>query len=746
MAKKTKVGLKVPTLNEISKRYGNSVAMNAAQVIDHGLWLPSTFYALNNLTGGGIPYGKIIEIAGMESSGKSLVAYDFAYTCQQLGGHVIWVDAEQSWTNSWAEKNGLNLEMVTLIQDTQVEQISDAIADIAIYWRSQLVNNEPILLVLDSIAAMDTIDSINAKMVDGKAEMGGRAKAIYKMFRIRNELLYKLGVAQIYINQLRISLSTGFGQDPNCLHYDTNIPFADGTSMKIGEIVKNKISKPIWAFDEETNTYVKAPITGWVKKEPEGETWYQIKTEAPGSKNGINGFKATDDHYVLRANGEWDVVQNLKEGDELLTMYENTIHTGYDSILAGVLVGDCSCRMRKNHTANLVFRDSQNPAYVKWKTDLLRKVLPIKIEGEDFTEFEYSVQLGNISKKITEVHEDNKRLYRKHLKVWELYKPTWLSLAIWYMDDGHLYSSGKRAGFSFSERRVSQGDMITYLKEHFGLIAYRSNVRNIKLEPESTEKLFQHIAKYIPPCMEYKLPEYILKQKIKKADLTVPDYPVEYRSLPVKITHLQKIVSGRTFRRPHKYDLSVNRYKNFLAGNTNTGVVVHNTTTGGKALGFYASIRLSFFGGKSITVKRNGKDRRVGRAVTVRVMKNKVAPPKATLSKAPMYFDPNHKEIGFDRYFGMEDVLVELGIIQKSAGGVYKYKGETLCRGEEKFRTLIEEDQKLRRKLLRQADINTISATKKLTNKLTVNLFPIDGDIDYESQVEDYEEEVDYEE
>lgn len=46
---------------------------------------------------------------GEESSGKSLIAYNFAYATQQLGGHVIWVDAEQAWMNSWAEENGLDL-------------------------------------------------------------------------------------------------------------------------------------------------------------------------------------------------------------------------------------------------------------------------------------------------------------------------------------------------------------------------------------------------------------------------------------------------------------------------------------------------------------------------------------------------------------------------------------------------------------------------------------------------------------
>ena len=95
MAKKTKVGLKVPTKNEILKKYG-SIMRLASDTVESNLWLPSTFFALNYTFGGGIPFGKVLEVAGEESSGKSLIAYNFAYTCQQLGGHVIWVDAEQS--------------------------------------------------------------------------------------------------------------------------------------------------------------------------------------------------------------------------------------------------------------------------------------------------------------------------------------------------------------------------------------------------------------------------------------------------------------------------------------------------------------------------------------------------------------------------------------------------------------------------------------------------------------------------
>lgn len=381
MAKKTKVGLKVPTLNELNRKYGSLIKMKASEVEDHNLWLPSTFFALNHQWGGGIPFGKIAEVAGEESSGKSLIAYNFAYTCQQLGGHVIWVDAEQSWMNSWAEANGVDPDRVTVVNDTRIEYVSDVVADLAIYIRSQLTHNEPILLVVDSVAAMDCSDNIDAKMVEGKAEMGGRAKALYKYFRIRNELFYKLGVTQIYINQVRTALNVGFGKD-------------------------------------------------------------------------------------------------------------------------------------------------------------------------------------------------------------------------------------------------------------------------------------------------------------------------------------------------------------------------NTTTTGGAALKFWASIRVAFFAGRNITVKSKGRERKAGKLVTLRVLKNKVAPPKPTISKCPVYFNPKLHDIGFDRYFYLDEVFAEEEVIEKANGGVIKYKGEKIARGEEKFRELIESNDDLRRKLLKRAGINTIGATRKKLESISINLFPVDG-VEYESynEAEDNEDE-----
>lgn len=329
-----------------------------------------------------------MEIFGEESSGKSLAAYDFAYCTQQLGGVVLLADAEQAFTNKWAEQNGLDLDRVLILRETSVEVISDWIAQYSLYWRSILTHNEPILVIIDSLASLDTSENINSQMMDSKADMGNRAKAIYKMFRIRSELLSKLGVTMICINQLRKNLKAGMFQNPD-------------------------------------------------------------------------------------------------------------------------------------------------------------------------------------------------------------------------------------------------------------------------------------------------------------------------------------------------------------------------TTPGGQAMKFYASIRSGFYGSKTITEKHKGKEVKVGRYTSIRMEKNKIAPSRATISKAPMYYNPKYHDVGFDRYFGLGDILVEEEVLEKTSGGIYKYKGKTIARGDEKLQLVIEEDEKLRKRFIKACGINTITTTQKHLEDLKskgINLFPVDGNLDYESQSDDSEDEEEEEE
>ena len=742
MAKKTKVGLKVPTANELAKRYPNStLAINNDD--SHLPWLPSRFLAFNYQLGGGIPFGKILELFGEESSGKSAAALSFASVTTDLGGIVLWADAEQAFTNDWAIKNNIDLSRVVIFRETAVESISDWAADMAIYYRSILVNNEPILLVVDSTAALDCMENINSKMVDSKADMGNRAKAIYKMFRIRSELFYRLGISQIYINQLRKNLGAGMYGDPDCLHYDTMVPFCrpinyvvngvtitNVKAMKIGDIVKNKIGGLVWSLNEKTNQWEEKPIVGWVEKEPTNH-WLNIVTEGPGTKNGRNGLTCTPRHLMYTQRG-WVKAGELTLNDKLITKYESLIgmspmNSDLAAFMYGMFIGDSSIRFRKKNTACIHLQDNENPEYLAWKMSKLpiefKEVKNMRLVRKRFTS-PYTVELAMIKNMIGE--RDPRMVIQDGILP--------LTLAVWYMDDGHMDRRGRHS-ISISHKRTNINELCTLLTRE-GLECKPSGNRKITFTKEGGDILVDYIYKYIPPCMQYKLPER-KRGKYKEFEL---NYEHKYSTLEVDIISIGK-AGERNNRKPQKYDLTIEGNHNFLAGSTDAGILVHNTTPGGKALAFYASQRIGFYGGKQITAKIKGREEKVGRQTSIRVKKNKVAPPRNTIKGAPMYYNPKYRDVGFDPYYGLAEVFLSTEVIEKTSAGVYKLKGNTLCRGEENFLKLIEKDDELRRKLLRKAGVNTIGNTRKKLEKITGNLFPVSSDISYESQTDSDNEE-----
>ena len=210
-----KSSLKIPSLNQIRKNYSTSLASDIYVPKEKTLWLPSRSIPLNWALGGGIPYGRIAEIFGAESSGKTLLAMDFGYAAQKCGGIVLINDAEQAFDPYWAEQNGLDVSKIEICNEVAVERVSDWLLDMVLYYRSKLTNNEPILFIQDSVAALDTVDSLETKQSDKKAEMGNRAKAIYTMLRIRNKMLAEFGVVSIFINQVRSKLGTGLFENPD---------------------------------------------------------------------------------------------------------------------------------------------------------------------------------------------------------------------------------------------------------------------------------------------------------------------------------------------------------------------------------------------------------------------------------------------------------------------------------------------------------------------------------------------------
>lgn len=335
MAKKKKQ-FKPKTEAALRKKYSSNKASNIVVASEDMLWIPSRFLAINELTGGGVPYGKILEIFGEESSGKSLLAMDFAYSTIALGGMVLWADAEYAFTEAWALQNGIDLDKVELFREKSIERISDWTVDMGMYYRSKLVNNEPILLVVDSTAATDCEANRGTEQLDRKAEMGNRAKAIDTMLRGRNDIWEELGITAIFINQLRKKIGASQFEDPDTTPGGAAMKFYASIRLGVygGKQIKGKVNGYEDRVGRVTSIRVKknkvAPPKPTIKsapvyfhpeyKEGVGFDKYFSLTEILERKGVITRKKGASRYYLkdkMLANGEEALVKLLRKDDKL---------------------------------------------------------------------------------------------------------------------------------------------------------------------------------------------------------------------------------------------------------------------------------------------------------------------------------------------------------------------------------------------------------------------------------------------
>lgn len=214
--------------------------------------IPSDIYTLDRALGvGGIPRGRIIEIYGPESTGKSTLAVHFAAKAQSLGGIVHYIDAEHALDLEYASNLGLNLETVPVSQPDNGEQALDMTCFAA--------ENYANLVVVDSVAALVPKAELEGDM--GDPQMGVQARLMSQAMRKLASIAHKNNTTIIFINQLRMKIGVMFGNPEtttggNALKFYASVRFdvrktglikkdeeAIGHTMKI-KIVKNKVAPP----------------------------------------------------------------------------------------------------------------------------------------------------------------------------------------------------------------------------------------------------------------------------------------------------------------------------------------------------------------------------------------------------------------------------------------------------------------------------------------------------------------------
>lgn len=626
-------------INEIKKRFGDGAIINLKDVgaVDVDV-IPTGSISLDSALGvGGIPRGRVTEIYGPESVGKTTLALHIIAEAQKKNGTVAFIDAEHAMDPAYAKKIGVKTDDLLISQPSSGEE--------ALQIVETLVKSKELdVIVVDSVAALAPQLEIDGEI--GKFQIGLQARLMSAALRKLSGILAKSGTVLIFINQTRMKIGS-YG----CVHGETKIPIAKKVIRKI------KTQDLVRGFNFKTKKWIDTKVTELLNNgKTKRENFIRITTEAIDSKNGIFSAVLTKNHKVYTNKG-WRQTEHLKKGDLLQSPYESIINGTLRDFLNGTLVGDSHIAIRRKNTGAIRFQD-KNENYLNWKIEKLSKFFNFKSIAK-YKTTEYTSENAIYKRDIL-----NKERNPIHFLKSEF---SWLGLALWFMDDVHYGTEDYHSRYILSCKRFKNKKTLLQIKQYFCKknLDCSINIKNgnISFTKKATDVIAKNICMFIPECMQYKLPknyknnykEFILCNKQK----------IEIGFVAVK--SIEKI-KDKTARNLTKYDLRVPATNNFLAGSVDNGFLVHNspeTTAGGLALKFYASVRIDLRGIGHI---KNGEEM-IGSRIKAKIVKNKVAAPFKVVE-----FDIYYNE-GIS-YFG--DILktgIKYGII-KQAGSWFNY-GET---------------------------------------------------------------------
>lgn len=242
------------TLDKIEKSYGKGSIMKMGDnAIEQLEFIPTGSIGLDMALGiGGLPKGRVVEVYGPESSGKTTLALHAIAEAQKQGGIAAFIDAEHAFDRFYADKLGVDIQNLLISQPDNGEQALEIAENLI---RSGAID----ILVIDSVAALTPRSEIEGEMGDSK--MGLQARLMSQALRKLTATISKTGCCCIFINQLREKIGVMFGNPEtttggNALKFYASIRIdirkmsqikegdqVLGNRVKI-KIVKNKVAPP----------------------------------------------------------------------------------------------------------------------------------------------------------------------------------------------------------------------------------------------------------------------------------------------------------------------------------------------------------------------------------------------------------------------------------------------------------------------------------------------------------------------
>jgi recombination protein RecA len=657
-------------LTQIEREFGKGTVMRMgdpeAQVRVQAI--PTGALALDLALGiGGVPRGRIVEVFGPESSGKTTLLYHVLAEAQKLGGVCAFIDAEHAMDPLYARAIGVDIDELLVSQPDYGEQALE-IADMLV--RSGAID----VVAVDSVAALTPRAELEGQM--GDQTVGLQARMMSQAMRKLAGNLNRTSTLCIFTNQIREKVGVMFG----CFSYDTRVMLANGSSERIGKIVNQRLPVEVMSMDPGTGQISPKRIVEYFKN---GETDEWLRFEVDGGR-GRHRFTCTPNHVIFTPDGErqaWEI----EEGDEVLVATKQyALSDDQLKLILGSLLGDGSVRYASAHNAAFrVGHGEQQREYCEWKQAMLAPFanrIGRTGNGIGFDTIPMR-QLAWLRDAVFAA--DGRRTVSDEL----IEQLDARSIAAWYCDDGTFGGSYKHWGHGKATICVAGlGDedrqRLAARCEELGMGRPTLSGVNLLFSGERALMFHERIAPYVHPSMSYKLHPDVRGRFAWDAPES-SDFRTDLASRtslrPTGMRVLRKYRKPPGSRKPTRYDLQIEGNHTYLVDH----VVVHNspeTQPGGRALKFYSSQRLDI---RRIETLKEGTEA-VGNRVRVKVVKNKVAPP----------FRQAEFDIEFGKGISTAGCLIDLGIehnVVTKSGSFFSYGDERLGQGRNNAKAFLDE-------------------------------------------------------
>jgi protein RecA len=276
------------TLADLTKRYGDGTVVRLGDASHMAVEIIPTGSLTTDIAVGvgGVPRGRITEIYGPESSGKTTLCLHIICEAQKRGGLCAFVDMEHALDPAYAQRIGVNVDTLYISQPDTGEQ--------ALEITESLVRSGALdVVVVDSVAALVPRAEIEGEM--GDAFVGLQARLMSQALRKLSGAIKQSNVAVLFTNQLREKVGVMFG----CFSGDSPVMLANGTTKTIANIVNERMDVEVLSYNVETQKFEPRQIVDWFDNGAT-DSFLKFTVESP---HGLSELKCTPNHLLLTEDG-----------------------------------------------------------------------------------------------------------------------------------------------------------------------------------------------------------------------------------------------------------------------------------------------------------------------------------------------------------------------------------------------------------------------------------------------------------